>query len=171
MSLYAHTLPQQRKVLENLDRWLDKAVVYAEGKKFDANTLLQARLAPDQFALGRQIQAVCDNAKMTAARLTGTAAPAHPDTETTIADFKARIATVIAYLDTFQESAFEGAADRLIELPFAPGMVVRGDDYTVELALPNFYFHVTTAYAILRHNGVEVGKRDFLGSLKLTPKA
>lgn len=170
MSLYRQTLVQQLKMLHNLDRWLDRAVSFAEGKKFDPNTLLAARLAPDQFPLGRQVQAVCDNAKVTAARLTGQAPPSHPDTETTVQELKARIATVVAYLGTFSEADFAGAEGRVIELPFAPGMVIRGADYAVDMALPNFYFHATTAYAILRHNGVDLGKRDFLGAIALSPK-
>lgn len=171
MSLYRQTLPQQVKMLHNLDRWLDIAVAFAEAKKFDANTLLVARLAPDQFTLARQVQAVCDNAKMTAVRLTGVTAPAHPDTESTIPELKARIAAVVAFLGNVQESDYASADERLIELPFAPGMVIRGDDYVVDMALPNFYFHLTTAYAILRHNGVELGKRDFIGGIRLMPRS
>lgn len=169
MSMYRATIPQLSKMLTNLDRWLDKAAEHAAARKFDPETLLTARLAPDQFALCRQIQAACDAAKFTAARLTGKDAPAHPDTESTVAQLKARIGAVVAYLGTFTEEDFAGAADRPVLLPFAPGTQILGRYYLNELALPNFYFHATTAYAILRHNGVDVGKRDFLGAISLQP--
>jgi len=171
MSLYAQTVPQDIKMLQNLDRWLEAAVAYAETRKFDADTLLLARLAPDQYPLGRQVQMICDNAKFCAARLTGTTAPSHPDTETTIPALRARIAAVIAYLGTVSEAAFDGASARRIELTFAPGMGISGEDYLRDMAAPNLYFHLTLAYSILRHNGVPLGKRDFLGSLALAPKA
>lgn len=171
MTLYDQTLPQHVKMLQNLDRWIDAAVAYAATRSFDADTLLAARLAPDQHPLGRQIQMIGDNAKFCAARLTGTAAPAHPDTETTLAALKERIAAVIAYLGTFSAADFDGAGTRAIELHFAPGMVIRGDDYVRDMATPNLYFHLSTAYAILRHNGVPLGKRDFLGAIALVPKA
>ncbi len=175
MSLYRQTLVQQRKMLQNLDLWLDKAVAHCvrfdrDGRKFDANSLLTARLAADQFPLTRQIQIACDNAKMTAARLTGKTAPAHPDTETTLGELKTRIAAVVEHLGTYTEADYNGAADRLLELPVAPGMAIRGDDYATEMALPNFYFHASTAYNILRHNGVELGKKDFLGPMAFSPK-
>ncbi len=169
MSMYRASIPQLSKILSNLDRWLDKAAAHAEQKKFAVDTLLTARLAPDQFPLARQIQASCDAAKFAAARLTGKDAPAHPDTETTVAELKARIQAVIAWLATVTEEDFAGAADRAVLLPFAPGMQIAGRDYLNEMVLPNFYFHITTAYAILRHNGVDVGKRDYIGSVNLTP--
>lgn len=171
MSLHDQTLPQHVKMLQNVDRWLDAAVTYAASRGFDADTLLTARLAPDQYPLGRQVQMICDNAKFCAARLTGKAAPSHPDTETTIAALKERIAAVIAHLGTYTAADFDGADTRAIELPFAPGMVIRGDDYVNDMATPNLYFHLTLAYALLRHNGVPLGKRDFLGSIALAPKA
>jgi len=171
MSTYDLAVTQPRKMLRNLDQWLDKAVAHAEARKFDPEILLALRLVPDMFPLTRQVQAACDAAKVLAARLAGKTPPSHPDTETTLAEIKARIATVVAYLDTFEAKDFDGADDRILELPFAPGMVIRGADYLVEMALPNFYFHVTTAYDLLRHNGVELGKRDYIGSLNLKPKA
>lgn len=169
MSMYTATVPQLRRMLGNLDSWLDKAVAFAETKKFDADTLLVARLAPDQFPLGRQIQGACDHAKFIAARLSGETAPAHPDVEKTIPELKARIASVQAFLDTITAESFHGAADRTISLAFAPGMVISGADYLNQMGLPNFYFHITTAYAILRHNGVDLGKRDFIGAANLRP--
>ncbi len=170
MSLYEASVPQMKKMLGNLDRWLEAAVTYAKGKPFDANVLCTARLAPDQYALARQIQAACDAAKFAAARLTGKEAPKHPDTEQTIDELRGRIGAVVAYLDTFSAADFAGAEERRVELSFLEGKVFLGRDYLVEMALPNFYFHVTHAYAILRHNGVPLGKRDYLGALTLHDK-
>lgn len=169
MSIYELTIPQYSKTLRNLDRWLDKAVAYAAERKFDPAVLLQARLAPDQFSLLRQIQNVCDNAKISAARLAGREPPKHPDTEQTLDEIRARIQTVLAYLETFSPADLEGAATRTILLPFLPGQSITGLDYVIGWGLPNFYFHATTAYAILRHNGVPVGKKDFIGGLKTQP--
>lgn len=167
MSLYEASVPQLKKMLKNLDRWLEKAHAFAEQKSFNANVLLSARLAPDQFALARQVQAACDWAKFAAARVTGKQPPSHPDTEQTLEELRKRIDTVALYLDTFSAADFDGAESRLIELRQAEGKVMLGSDYLTEMALPNFYFHVVTAYAILRHNGVDLGKRDFLGRLTL----
>jgi len=167
MSIYAACIPQMTKMLDNLSACLDKAVASAEARGFDAQVLLTARLAPDQYPLTRQLQGAADAAKFAGARLTGKDAPVHPDTETTIDELRARLKTAADFLRGLTAADFEGAADRDIALPFIPGMVLRGTDYFNELALPNFYFHATTAYAILRHNGVDVGKRDFIGSLNL----
>jgi uncharacterized protein len=171
MNLYAATIPQFKRILQNVERWLDKAVTFAEGKKFDPNTLLSARLAPDQFALVRQIQSVCDQAKLTAARLTVKDPPKHPDAEQTLDELRKRLHSVIAYLDTFKPSDFEGAGERLIALPFFPeGKGMTGFDYLIERQLPNLYFHASMVYAILRHNGVDVGKSDFLGQVTYKDK-
>lgn len=156
-----------RKMLLNLDAWIGKALAHAEARKFDPSVYLTARLAPDQYPLPRQIQAACDAAKSAAARLSGQEPPKHPDVETTIPELRARIATVVAYLDTFTPADFEGAEARAIALPFLQGKVMSGADYVTEMALPNFYFHVVTAYAILRHCGVDLGKTDYIGSLSL----
>lgn len=166
MPLYEATIPQMSKMLSNLNRWLDKAVAHAESKKFDPAVLLSARLAPDQYPLLKQIQAACDSAKSAAAHLSGQTQPKHPDTEQTWDEIRARITTVLAYLETFKPADFEGAEKRPVALPFMPGKLVLGADYLNEMALPNFYFHITTAYSILRQNGVGVGKYDFIGSVK-----
>jgi hypothetical protein len=165
MSLHAAVV-QMKSMLQNLDRWLTKASEHAKAKGFDPNVLVQSRLAPDQYTLARQVQSACDAAKFAAARLTGKDAPAHPDTETTIDELHARIAKVIEYLGTFTEKDFENAATRKVPLPFIPGGTkgMLGANYLLQMAAPNFYFHVTTAYAILRHNGVDLGKRDYIGS-------
>ena len=165
MSLYEASVPQFKKMLGNLAKWLDKAAEHAQKKSFDPNTWLGARLAPDQYAFVRQIQAACDSAKFPAARLAGWEPPKHPDTEQTFEELRRRVQTVLAYLDTFKPEDFVNAEKRLVALPFLEGKVLTAIDYLNELALPNFYFHVTTAYAILRHNGVDLGKNDYLGSL------
>jgi uncharacterized protein len=164
MNLYDATVPVFTKALTNLGAWLDKAVAFAAQKKFDPETLLAARLAPDQFALLRQVQIACDNAKAYTAALAGKEPPSHPDTERTIAELRTRLGTVIAYLATFKREDFAGAEERAITRPRWE-KAMRGGDYLDHYALPNFHFHMTTAYAILRHNGVELGKKDYLGEL------
>jgi hypothetical protein len=165
MSHHALVL-EMKKLLGQVGGWLDKAVALAATKKFDPNTLLQARLAPDMFPLVRQIQSACDSAKYAASRVAGKEPPSHPDTEQTIDEVKTRIASVIAYLDTFKASDFDGADDRTVSLPRWEGKSMTATSYLVQHAQPNFFFHLTTTYAILRHNGVEVGKRDFLGPIE-----
>jgi len=166
MQLYDSTIPQFKKVLQNLERWIDKAEAYAAAKKFDPEVLLTARLAPDQFPFVRQVQIACDKAKFTAASLTGKEAPKHPDTEKTFAELRKRLHSVITYLDGFTPKDFERADERVLEPPVLQGKAILGRDYLWELQLPNLYFHVTTAYAILRHNGVDLGKADFIGPVK-----
>jgi hypothetical protein len=166
MSLYS-CVPQFTKMLDNLDKWLTKAEEHAKAKSFDPNVLCVARLAPDQYTLTRQVQAACDAAKFAAARTSGKTPPAHPDTETTIEQLHARVRSVVEYLRTFEAKDFEGAEARLVALSFMPGKGMKSEDYITEMALPNFYFHVTTTYAILRHNGVPVGKMDYIGSVTL----
>lgn len=167
MSLYKASVPQLQKMVRQLEKWLDKATEHAKAKSFDPNVLMTARLAPDQYAFARQVQAACDAAKFAAARLAGKDPPKHPDTEQTFDELRARIQSVVAYLDTFTEADFAGAGERVIPLPFLPGKGLAGGDYLNEMALPNFYFHATTAYAILRHNGVPLGKTDYIGSLNV----
>jgi hypothetical protein len=160
-------IPQYGKMLKNIDRWLDKAVEHATLKKFDVDTLVHARLAPDQYSLDRQIQSACDSAKFSAAYLTGKEAPAHPDTEKTVAELRARIKSCLSFLETIKESDVAGAEDRKVAPKWLQGKWVKGDHFLLQMSLPNFYFHVTTAYAILRHNGVDLGKMDFMGSIPL----
>jgi len=167
MNLYAASIVQMKKMLVNLDKWLDVAVEHGKKKSVEPSVLLQLRLIPDQYPLLRQVQAACDAAKFAAARLADKDPPAHPDTEQTIDELKARIQKVVAYLDGFGAKDFDGAETREVKLPWLEGKHLSGQDYLVEMAQPNFYFHVTTAYAILRKNGVELGKRDFIGSLNI----
>ena len=157
-------VPQYIRMLKNLSGFLDKAQALATAKKFEVDTLLTARLAPDMIPLLGQVQIACDQAKGGAARLSGKEAPKHEDNEKTFADVKERVAKVLSYLEGFKEIDFRGYEARKITLPWAPGKVMSGPDYLAQMALPNFYFHVTTAYAILRHNGVDIGKTDFIGA-------
>jgi uncharacterized protein len=163
--LYALTITQFTKMLQNLSACLDKAAGFADAKKLDAEVLLKSRLAPDQFDLLRQIQVACDTAKGCAARLTGKDAPAHDDNEKTIANAKARIEKAVAHLQTYAEKDFAGAEQRRVSQPRWAGKYLTGSEFALQHAIPNFFFHVTTAYAILRHNGVELGKKDYLGPM------
>ena len=167
MNLYDATIPVFTKLLRQVDRWLDKAVASAEQRKFDPEILLGARLAPDQYSLLRQIQAACDQAKLTAAKLAGKEPPSHPDTEKTIAELRARIATCVKYVESVPQAAYNGAEARRVAPAWLQGKWMRGDDYLTQVGAPNFYFHVAMAYAILRHNGVELGKMDYIGGLPL----
>ena len=163
----AIVVTQLSKMLTNLLAILDEAEKFAGEKKFDAGVLLQSRLSPDQFSLTQQIQTACDTAKLGAARLSDREkdAPVHADTEKTLAEIKARIASVVSYLGGFSPDAFAGAAERRITQPRWQGKTLSGQEFLIQHVIPNFYFHVATAYAILRHNGVGIGKRNYLGDM------
>jgi uncharacterized protein len=161
------SIRQMRKMLGQLDTWLDKTTEYATKKSFDANTLLTYRLAPDQFAFARQVQSTCDTAKFAAARLSGKEAPKHADDEQTIEALHTRVRSVISWLDGFTAKDFEGADKRVVTTPRWEGKIMTGEDYLLEHAVPNFYFHLGHTFAILRHNGVDIGKLDYLGKLSL----
>lgn len=163
--MYYATFGQFKKMLGQLDKWLEAATAFAQAKSFDPNTLLQFRLAPDQFAFARQVQVTCDTAKIGAFRLAGKEAPAQADTEQTIDELRARVRSVIALLDGFSEQDFAETATRTITTPRWEGKVMTGEDYFREHVTPNFFFHITHVYAMLRHNGVSLGKRDYLGAL------
>lgn len=164
ISLYDTAIDTFRRGLGSLDAILSKAEAHAIAKGYDPNNLLRARLAPDMFDLLRQVQIACDMAKSGAARLAGVDVPVHEDKETTFAELHARIAKVLAFVGGLDRAAIDGAADRLVTVPLRDRkMEFKGRDYLVGWVLPNLYFHLTTAYAILRHNGVELGKKDFLG--------
>jgi hypothetical protein len=163
--IYQLTVPQFIKTLQNLNKILDKGAAFADGKKIEMDVLLNSRLAPDMLPLTRQIQIACDVAKFSASRLTGKEAPAHEDTEKTLAELHSRIDKVITYLHGFTEADFRDCEKRKVTQGRWEGKYMFGDEFVTQVAIPNFYFHVTTAYAILRNSGVEIGKNDYLGEL------
>ena len=162
---YEITVPQSIKMLKNLNAILGKAATHAETKKFDVQVLLNSRLAPDQFPLIKQIQIVTDTAKLCASRLTGIEAPVHDDKETTLPELTSRIDSVVQYLNKFTSKDFAGSEEKKISQPRWEGKYLTGYEFALQHAIPNMYFHIVTAYSILRHNGVEVGKKDYLGEL------
>jgi hypothetical protein len=163
--LFNYSVPQFIHVLSNLNTILDKAESFAKIKNVDMHVLLNDRLAPDMFPLLRQIQIACDAAKLCASRLSGKEAPVNDDSEKTLPDIKARIQQTIKYLESFSANDFNGAELRSITQTRWEGKYLTGEEYVLRHVLPNIYFHVTTAYAILRHNGVDIGKKDYLGEL------
>jgi uncharacterized protein len=152
--------------LKNLDAILDKAQKHAEARKFDPDNYFGLRLFPDMLPFSAQVRVACDTAKGTAANLAGKEAPKHEDNEKTFVELRGRIAKCVAYLETFTEKDFANVKpDGLIKLPNRPGKALRARDYLLTRQVPNFYFHVTTAYDLLRTSGVELGKADYLGTL------
>ncbi len=164
LSMYEASIPVFIRSLNNLSAILDKAVASAEARKIDPSVFIQGRLAPDMHPLPRQIQIATDGAKGCAARLAEIEVPSFPDTETTFPELKERIAKTVAFLEAIKPEQLEGSEDRTIVLKF-PGneLSFTGRAFLLGFALPNLFFHVTAAYAILRHNGVDVGKMDYLG--------
>ncbi|NCG20870.1 MAG: DUF1993 family protein [Rhodobacterales bacterium] len=168
MSHFDDSVPQLIKMLNNLNGWIDEAVAHSEAQGTNPEDLIQLKLIDDMLCFGRQIELCCDAAKFTAARLSAQEAPSKKDNETTLAELRARIAWTVDYLCGFTAADFEGAEDRTLRLSFLPeGVGVNAVDYLHEFALPNFYFHCTTAYGILRAQGVPLGKRMFIGGMKL----
>ncbi|TGK49893.1 DUF1993 domain-containing protein [Leptospira kanakyensis] len=163
--VYEISINSFKKGLENLISILEKAESFAETKKFPFENLLGSRLFPDQFQLTKQIQIACDTAKLCVSRISGKEAPVHDDSETNLKELKQRISSVIQYLGTYKAEDFKSAFETKISLPRWEGKYLTGFEYLTNHAIPNFYFHITTAYAILRHNGVEVGKKDYLGEM------
>ena len=165
ISMYQVSVPVFTRMLNNLAAVLDKGAAYAEARKIDPLVLINARLYPDMLPLVKQVQIASDGAKGAAARLAGQEAPKYEDAETTFADLKARIQKTIAYLNTFKPEQIDGSEEKTITLQIRGNAVpFQGLAYLLNHATPNFYFHVTTAYDILRHNGVEIGKADYLGT-------
>jgi len=165
ISMYQASAPRFVNLLKNLSAILDKAQAHVEAKKLDPAVLTAYRLYPDMFAMTRQVQTACDTAKGAVARLAGVEVPKHEDTEQTLAELKARIAKTIDFIGTIKPAQIDGSEDREIVLKLGGNEVkFTGMQYLLGFAHPNFYFHVTTAYDILRHNGVEIGKRDFIGN-------
>ncbi len=168
-SMSQSLLPALEIGLVALSDVLDKAAAYAITKKVDPSVLLSYRLAPDMFALTKQVQVACDQAKNGAARLAGVEPPKFEDSESSIDQLKERVAKTVGYLKTLNATAIDGSMGREITFPLGPSNKghMRGAEYLNHFVLPNFYFHLTAAYAIVRHCGVDVGKRDFLGAIPL----
>lgn len=166
LSMHAASVPVFKQMLASLGDVLSKAEAHAADRKIDPNALLQARLFPDMFPLVRQVQIACDFAKSVPARLAGADVPAYDDTEQTFAELQARIARTRDFIDGLDAAAFDGSEQR--EIVLRPGTpkerTIGGQAYLLNYGLPQFFFHVTTTYALLRHNGVEVGKKDFMGA-------
>jgi uncharacterized protein len=166
LSMYQLVVPPFVQGLGATSTVLAKAEAFAAAKKFDAAVLLSARLAPDMFPLSRQVQIACDFAKSTVARLAGVEIPGWKDDEKTIADLRGRIAKTLNYVGSFKPGQLDGSEERDVTITLAgKPITLKGQPYLVHFVLPNFYFHCTAAYALLRHNGVELGKRDFMGSV------
>jgi uncharacterized protein len=147
---------------------LDKASAFAAAKKIDPAVLLHTRLAPDMFDFTRQVQTISDQARRGSARLAGAEAPSYEDNETTIDQLKARLAKTVAYLKTLDPKQIDASAEREISFPLGPATGrMKGSDYLYHFLLPNYYFHLTAAYAILRHSGIDIGKRDFIGNIPI----
>jgi len=165
LSMYQASVPALRQMLRSLSAILDKAESYAADRKIDPAVLTGYRLAPDMFPLARQVQLATDFAKGACARLAGVEVPKYEDTEATFGELQARIAKTLAFVEGFEPAQIDGSESRSIKLTAGrQPLEFTGQDYLVNFALPNFYFHVTAAYAILRHCGLEIGKRDFLGA-------
>jgi len=166
ISMYTASVPVFKQLLIALNEVLAKAEAHAAAKSIEPNALLQARLFPDMFSLSRQVQIAADFAKSVSARLAGAEVPAYDDTEQSFAELRARIAKTVAFIDGIQPEQLDGSEQ--LEIVLRPGTPkekkLSGQTYLLHYGLPQFFFHVTTAYDILRHNGVEVGKRDFMGA-------
>mgnify|MGYP001764430281 CR=1 FL=1 len=165
LSMYDASVPRLAQMLRNLDAILAKAAAHAAAKKIDPAVLLGARLFPDMLPMVKQVQIATDHAKGAAARLAGTEVPRYEDTEQSFDELRARIARTIAFVESFAPAQIEGSEGRPIALRVGgKDWSFDGRDYLLGFALPNFYFHLVTAYNILRHNGVEIGKGDYLGN-------
>ncbi|MDC0709371.1 DUF1993 domain-containing protein [Stigmatella sp. ncwal1] len=166
LSMYQASVPVFIRMLGQLSVILDKAAAYAEAKKINPSVLVQARLAPDMLPLSFQIQTATDTAKGCAARLAGIETPSFADTEASFPELKARIAKTVTFLQSVSAAQIDGSEERNIVLKMGSREArFLGQPYLLSFVLPNFYFHLTTAYAILRHNGVDIGKQDFLGNI------
>ena len=166
LSMYQASVPRIVNMLTNLDHLLDKALVHIESKKWNETALTQFRLYPDMLPLTRQVQIACDTAKGVVARLAGVEIPAYEDNEVSFADLKQRIAKTIAFINGFSAAQIDGSEDK--DIVTKRGDVetrYKGMQFLLNHAMPNVYFHITTVYAMLRHNGIEIGKRDYLGKV------
>jgi len=166
ISMYAASVPPITRSLTNLRTILNKAAIHAEAKKIDPSVLISSRLYPDMFPLSRQIQIATDTAKGAVSRLAGLEPPKYEDNETTFPELIARLDKTITLIESIKPEQIDGSEDRTITLPMRDRtLTFKGLPYLLDYVLPNVYFHVTTAYAILRHNGVDIGKKDFLGNI------
>jgi uncharacterized protein len=164
--MYYEVVAQCTQALKNLEGCLDKAEQHAAAKKFDMSVLMDGRLAPDMQNFIYQVQSACDYVKGAAGWLSGQTPPKHEDNEKTIADVRARIRKTVAFAESVSKAQYAGAAERTVHLSWAGGKTLTGEHYLLQITMPNAFFHVAMAYAILRHNGVDVGKMDFLGPIK-----
>jgi hypothetical protein len=172
MSLYAASVPVYAQLLGSIQTILDKTIAQVAARKLDQAAIVNDRLYPDMFPFSRQVQAVCDHAAGSCVRLTGQEYVVPPREETTLEQLKQRVANALATVNGVTAEQVDGHAGKDVNFPMGPRTVtMRGDNYMLHFALPNFYFHLTTAYDILRHRGFEVGKRDFLGVIPGFPKA
>jgi hypothetical protein len=163
--MYYQAISQCTQMLRSLESWLDKAEEHAGAKTFDVGILMTDRLAPDMKPFIYQVQSACDYVKAAATWLSGQTPPKHEDTEQMLDDVRARIRKTVAFTETVTEAQYTGAAERKVSLSWAPGKVLGGEDYLLQMTIPNVYFHIAMAYAILRHNGIDIGKMDFLGPI------
>jgi hypothetical protein len=165
LSMYQASVPVFVRMLDNLSKILELAVQHAEEKKIDPSVLINARLAPDMYPLSRQVQIATDMAKGCAARLAGLEVPVYEDNETTFPELQARIAKTLAFIQSVSAEQIDGSEERTVILKLRGKEVsFKGQPYLLHFVLPNFYFHITIAYAILRHNGLAIGKMDYIGS-------
>ena len=164
ITMHSASVPVFVRLLGNLLVWLDKAEAHAAAKKFDTSVYLAARLAPDMLTFTKQIQIACDGAKFCVARLAGVEAPTFDDAEASLDELRERIRKTIAFVQSVSAAQVDGSEAKDVVIPRRDGpMTLKGEAYLKHFATPNFYFHITTAYALLRHNGVALGKADFLG--------
>jgi hypothetical protein len=161
--MYYQVISQCTQTLKNLEAWLDKAERHAAAKQFDVGVLMTSRLAPDMKPFIYQVQSACDYVKAAAAWLSGQSPPKHEDNERSIDEVRARIRKTVAFAESVNEAQYAGASERKVSLSWAPGKIIGGEDYLLQITIPNTFFHVAMAYAVLRHNGVDIGKMDFLG--------
>lgn len=165
LSMYQASVPVFVRMLDNLSKILDQAVQYCEEKKIDPSVLINARLAADMYPLARQVQIATDMAKGCAARLAGMEVPVYEDNETTFPELQARLAKTLAFIQSVSAEQIDGSEERTVTLKLRGKEVsFRGQPYLLHFVLPNFYFHITIAYAILRHNGLAIGKMDYIGN-------
>jgi uncharacterized protein len=163
--MYYRVISQCTQTLKNIETCLDKAEQYAVAKKFDVGVLMTSRLAPDMQPFIYQVQSACDCVKGAAAWLSGQTPPKHEDNEQTIHEVRARIRKTVAFTESVKEAQYAGASERNVSLSWKPGKIIGGEDYLMQITIPNVFFQVSMAYAILRHNGVDLGKMDFLGPM------